>query len=48
VALTLHARGVDLLVLAIGSAVWLVVSKVVLERSGSALPRVAMKRMGLA
>jgi putative peptidoglycan lipid II flippase len=48
VALTLHARGVDLFVLAIGSAVWLIISKVVLERSGSALPRVAMKRMGLA
>jgi putative peptidoglycan lipid II flippase len=30
-----------------GTLVWVVVTKWVLERTGSALPRVAMKRLGL-
>ena len=42
-----HTGWADLIVLVVGSAVWLVVTKEVLERSGSALPRVAMKRLGL-
>jgi putative peptidoglycan lipid II flippase len=42
-----HARWMDLTVLAVGTAVWLAVTKEVLERSGSALPRVAMRRLGL-
>ncbi len=42
-----HTRMVDLAILVVGTALWLVVTKVVLEKSGSALPRVAMKRLGL-
>ena len=43
-----HTRLTDLAVLLAGTAIWLAVTKVVLEKSGSALPRVAMKRLGLA
>jgi hypothetical protein len=43
-----HSRWTDLVVLVAGSAVWLATTKIVLEKSGSALPRVAMKRLGLA
>ena len=42
------AAWTDLAVLVAGSAVWLATTKIVLEKSGSALPRVAMKRLGLA
>jgi len=42
-----HTRWMDLAVLVVGTAVWLAVTKEVLERSGSALPKVAMKRLGL-
>jgi putative peptidoglycan lipid II flippase len=42
-----HTRLVDLSVLLAGTALWLAVTKVVLEKSGSALPRVAMRRLGL-
>ena len=38
----------DLLVLLAGSALWAVVAWLVLERMGSALPRVVWKRLGLA
>jgi putative peptidoglycan lipid II flippase len=41
-------RWVDLAMLLAGTAVWLATVKVVLDKSGSALPRVAMKRLGLA
>ena len=44
----LHAGWVDLFVLVAGSAIWLLITKLVLEQSGSALPRVAMRRLGLA
>ena len=37
----------DLGFLVVGSAVWLVVTSWVLEKTGSALPRVAMKRLGM-
>jgi len=37
----------DLAILAAGSGLWLLVAKTVLERTGSALPRVAMKRLRL-
>jgi len=37
-----------LAVLVAGITVWLAITKEVLERSGSALPKVAMKRLGLA
>jgi hypothetical protein len=37
----------DLGFLVVGSAVWLVVASWVLEKTGSALPRVAMKRLGI-
>ena len=37
----------DLGFLAVGCGVWLVVAKWVLEKSGSALPRVTMKRLGM-
>ena len=46
--LFLNARLVDLAVLLAGTAIWLAVTKVVLEKSGSALPRVTMKRLGRA
>jgi putative peptidoglycan lipid II flippase len=38
---------IDLGVLLAGTALWLLVAKWVLEKTGSALPRVAMKRLGL-
>jgi len=40
-------RWIDLIVLIAGSAAWVVIAKWVLEKTGSALPRVAMKRLGL-
>ena len=40
-------RAGDLVVLVAGSALWLVIVKWVLEKTGSALPRVAMKRLRL-
>ncbi len=43
-----HTRLTDSVVLIAGSIVWLAVTKAVLEKCGSALPRVAMKRLGLA
>ena len=43
-----HTRLTDLAVLLAGTSIWLAVTKVVLEKSGSALPRVAMKRLGLS
>jgi hypothetical protein len=41
-------RWIDLAVLVAGSALWLLMTKWVLEKAGSALPRVAMKRLGMA
>jgi len=41
-------RMTDLAVLVAGSALWVVIAKWVLEKTGSALPKVAMKRLGLA
>ena len=38
---------IDLTVLLAGTALWVVVVKWVLEKSGSALPRVTMKRLGM-
>jgi putative peptidoglycan lipid II flippase len=38
---------VDLAVLLAGTALWVVVARWVLEKTGSALPRVAMKRLGM-
>jgi putative peptidoglycan lipid II flippase len=43
-----HQRLVDLVIVLAGGAVWLAAAKLVLEKTGSALPRVAMKRLGLA
>jgi putative peptidoglycan lipid II flippase len=40
-------RWTDLGLLAIGCCIWVLVAKWVLEKSGSALPSVAMKRLGL-
>jgi putative peptidoglycan lipid II flippase len=40
-------RWTDLALLAAGSLIWVVAAKWILERTGSALPRVAMKRLGL-
>jgi putative peptidoglycan lipid II flippase len=45
--LRLEARLTDLAILVAGSALWLAVTKWMLEKSGSALPRVAMKRLRL-
>ena len=42
-----QVRWTDLAALVAGLAVWVVVAKWVLEKTGSALPRVMMKRMGL-
>jgi putative peptidoglycan lipid II flippase len=41
------SRGRDLVVLVLGSLLWIVIAKWVLEKSGSALPRVAMRRLKL-
>ncbi|MGO9317339.1 MAG: murein biosynthesis integral membrane protein MurJ [Terracidiphilus sp.] len=38
---------IDLAVLLAGTALWVVVAKWVLEKTGSALPRVAMRRLGM-
>jgi putative peptidoglycan lipid II flippase len=43
-----HARLADLMILLAGTALWAVLLKWALEKTGSALPRVAMKRLGLA
>jgi hypothetical protein len=43
----LAIRMTDLAVLVAGTAVWAVIAKWVLEKTGSALPKVAMKRLGL-
>ena len=42
-----NIRWLDLALLLIGTAVWGAVAKWVLERTGSALPRVAMNRLQL-
>ena len=41
-------RWTDLAMLLVGTAVWAVLTKWVLEKTGSALPRVLMKRLGMA
>ena len=38
----------SLSLLALGALLWFVVAYVLLERTGSALPRMARKRLGLA
>ena len=43
-----HARLADLVILLAGTTLWAVLLKWALEKTGSALPRVAMKRLGLA
>jgi putative peptidoglycan lipid II flippase len=40
-------RWTDLTLLVIGTAIWAVAARWVLEKAGSALPRVTMKRLGL-
>jgi putative peptidoglycan lipid II flippase len=47
-ALPGQVRWIDLAVLVAGSALWVLMTKWVLEKTGSALPRVAMKRLGLS
>jgi len=47
-ALPGQIRWIDLAVLVAGSALWVLMTKWVLEKTGSALPRVAMKRLGLS
>jgi len=47
-ALPGQTRWIDLAVLVAGSALWVLITKWVLEKTGSALPRVAMKRLGLS
>ena len=42
-----ETRWIDLAVLVAGTALWLAVVKWVLEKSGSALPRATMKRLGM-
>ncbi len=43
----LHTRLADAAILAAGTALWLLLVKAVLEKTGSALPRVTMRRLGL-
>ena len=43
-----QTRWVDLAVLVAGTALWVLIAKWVLEKTGSALPRVMMKRLGWA
>jgi putative peptidoglycan lipid II flippase len=43
-----HSRWMDFAVLLAGTALWIAIAKFVLEKAGSALPRVMMKRLGLA
>jgi putative peptidoglycan lipid II flippase len=43
----LDARACDVAELVVGAALWALVSVFVLEKTGSALPRVALKRFGL-
>jgi putative peptidoglycan lipid II flippase len=43
----LHARVIDAAILAAGTVLWLLLVKAVLEKTGSALPRVTMRRLGL-
>jgi len=40
-------RWTDFALLAAGTALWVAIAKWILERTGSALPRVMMKRLGL-
>jgi putative peptidoglycan lipid II flippase len=42
-----RTQWIDLTVLVAGSALWVVIVKLVLEKTGSALPRVTMKRLGI-
>jgi putative peptidoglycan lipid II flippase len=42
-----HIRWIDLALLLAGTGVWIAIARWILERTGSALPRVAMKRLGL-
>jgi putative peptidoglycan lipid II flippase len=42
-----QSRLADLVLLFLGTALWLLVVKWVLEKSGSALPKVAMRRLGI-
>jgi putative peptidoglycan lipid II flippase len=47
VYLSMHLRVTDFVLLVAGTAVWVAIAKWVLEKTGSALPRVMMKRLGL-
>jgi putative peptidoglycan lipid II flippase len=40
-------RWIDLSIVVVGCALWVVIAKWVLEKTGSALPKVAMQRLGL-
>jgi putative peptidoglycan lipid II flippase len=42
-----QTRGIDLAVLVAGTVVWVTLANLVLEKTGSALPRVTKKRLGL-
>jgi putative peptidoglycan lipid II flippase len=42
-----QSRWIDLVQLVAGTAVWVVAAKWILEKTGSALPRVMMKRLGM-
>ena len=43
-----HTRWNDAVVLAAGTLIWIFIAKLVLERAGSELPGVAMRKLGLA
>ncbi len=45
--LAAQIRWTDLIFLALGTFLWLALAKIILEKTGSALPRVMMKRLGL-
>jgi putative peptidoglycan lipid II flippase len=42
-----HMRAADAVMLAAGTVLWLMLVRIVLEKTGSALPRATMKRLGL-
>ena len=42
-----HARFADAAILIAGVAVWILITKWILEKAGSALPRVTLRRIGL-
>jgi hypothetical protein len=45
--LAAQTRWIDFAMLIVGTALWVAMARWILEKTGSALPRVAMRRLGL-